>query len=258
VNSGQSDWIGTLEAINHIAGDGDGIDALRKIVRLLKNGQLIARATRYVSGFGNSIAQSVYRDEFDNPFADRQLSEFANSPAPYSSSRNDNVTIPQSFWNDDLSKYWTEDMLIGWGDWIDGDDCQILSNWAAGDFEKVSVAQMYEYKGEMLCSVQVERISRVELERKFIEHLAGRSMSRTNSAAQPNWRYDWLKAFAYVAAICRDDPPLDIHKHGAQAEIGRWLEDWFSTNSTQIPSPKAIKDKSRIILTALKAKDSQA
>lgn len=137
---------------------------------------------------------------------------------------------------------------------------QYYADWELSEFKSASLSwPSPEFADYFL--LRTSHAIGIDVEAEFVRRLipiSSASKTKRIDESDPVWKYDWLGAFAHVAATCRfDDVIGDVMARGALAEIEDILKGWFAVKPTGEPSEAAIRSKAQVLLSAMKQKANQ-
>jgi hypothetical protein len=177
----------------------------------------------------------------------------------------DDVLIPAEFWTMLMfSKRdrpaWRGKMKIG--------HSAYLCDWEQNEVSRIRVRKtewfpedepepqfQYEIEYRTLVDVSIERAA---IKRLSPSALQPSAVGRPQTESERATKYDWLGAFAHVAAVlCYDEVIENPNKHGTQAKIERIMAQWFLDGGDEQPSPARLKTQAKIIMGALRSKASE-
>lgn len=265
-----TDFITLSMAIGNIQTANGKVNAREYCINHLSNGLIKARAfrARVTSEYmGQKDLINAYlphykndEDDDDDLSIDFTKIDRANLfKGFYDITTEDYWTIPEDFWHRSLLNSQKEWLSIDSSPWIGK---MIWADWETFEFDVISIRSDGSFKsGEQRYYAQQVYVVGVSIERRAISSLLHNNLTMPQnitteskpSEAEKTWQYDWLGAFANVAAKCRyNDVIQDINKRGSKAEIVDIMKDWFSNNQPKIPGDSILKEKADILHKELK------
>lgn len=257
-------------AIRNIEAANPNIDAREYCISRLSNGLIKARAFRakITTEYANrDDLIEAYHDHYKNDESsddDSSLDFTKINHANlfrgfYSTEIEDHWNIPENFWHRSFlksQKEWTNLSNFSWSRKM------IWADWDTLEFDVISIESDGKFvDGDTRYFAKQVYVVGVSIEREAISSLFHNNLTIPKSIktdSQPleviqNFQYDWLGAFAHIAARCRyDDVIEDINKRGVKSEIIGMMQDWFDDTQPKTPGQTILKEKADIVVNELK------
>jgi hypothetical protein len=228
-------------------------EARDSIVKLLSEGMIESEAARWHDIGGTLSAQYrhlLFPSEGGEPDVDaaaKLINYHYNSDEKYHPENfRSNDEVWRSFWHNGHSHDSRK--------WADYKSDFIFADWRLSSFSKLGCS-VASYLGDESSALDCGycRAVGVSLDlEQLLLFFPEINPTVSEPARSSLTKYDWLGAFAHVAARCRyDDVIADVNARGAKAEIVEILKDWFGANQPNIPGNSVLKEKADIVLKEL-------
>lgn len=133
------------------------------------------------------------------------------------------------------------------------------ANWELGHFKTLMLAYAkpdYGYDNKTGFVFRTSEVFGVQVNSEGVARLLGATKEPGNESRLRTTQYDWERAIAAFAGFQHQhDLVPDFYAHGAQAEIERWLANWFIETSSGEPSEASIRTRAKKLLDAYKEAD---
>jgi hypothetical protein len=261
-------WIDFAEAVSQIDGIRGSLEGKKYCIDRLSKGLITADAYRAkITTDYATLNQLMNPLDFgkNTEILNWEQVDFHNIMVFAETRLEQNWDIPEYFWNPQLLESDRTWIRVNSQSWI---GLMVWADWESFEFEIIRViADGYFDDGDARYLITKIYVLGISLERPALSSvLASKSKSNDEKAVQisvqeagQNWQYDWLGAFAHVAARCRFDAVLeDINARGTNREIVNMMKDWFGTSQPKMPGETILKEKAEIVLKELRKQFSQS